>query len=113
MPIRMTVYSGETDSITFPLTLNDLPMNMAGVDHVAIVRSGLDGKLKTTVVSGATVTIIDAVNGYVKWDQTASELDSRYGPYRIYFQCYVSGGTKILTVPRGDYYLIDVVDNTL
>lgn len=111
MPILMDVYAGETDPLVFPLTVNGSPMNLSGVSVVALVKSGLDGRLQATQISGATVSVYDSLGGLVRWAQTASDLDDGQSPYRIYFRCTTSGG--VLTVPRGDYFLITVHPNLL
>lgn len=110
MPIKKTIRQTSTDPLIFPLLLNDLPFNMAGVTALALVRSGLDGRLKETRVSGATVSIYAATSGLVKWALTSGDLPAAYGPYRIWFECTVSGG--IIAVPQDDHFLVTVLPVT-
>ena len=108
----MSVHAGETEPIIFPLTLNGNPMDLTGVTSVTMVKSGLDGKLAGTLVSGSTVSVYDTLGGLVEWEQSASDLDDRYSPYRIYFRLYGADG-KYTTAPREGHFLLFVASDYL
>lgn len=105
----MTFYIKQNDTSPAMLaTLQDADGNAVNV-NAGSVRFHMRAIGSTTVIVDAAATIVDGVNGLVRYNWDATDTDT-IGSYQAEFEVTYSDGT-IETFPNNSYIRVEIIDD--
>ena len=109
MPRYVFTREGALGTLVLPLTSGGQPYPSTPGQPVALVLSGLDGRLAAVTVSDPTrIRWLDS-NGSLAYTPAPGELVAAASPYRAYAALYNATFTAWQPAPSDDYWLITVL----
>lgn len=87
-------------------------MDLTGVSGATVYVAGWLGKLPRQAAGTAAVSTV--VTGSVLWTMPTggTALSPLYSPYTLYVTLTMTSGGALLSVPREEFFRLEIVENT-